>query len=123
MTIHYTLAGGVAGACVDDLLITDTEVGPHCGKAPPEDEASDAKELSRRWDSAVVGLRNTELEFSIGNLAENDYDWLKEQYMTEAALVLKTMELEEHQEQELMEDVERAVRGIRGDVESPEGEQ
>ena len=93
------------------------------GEAPPDDEASDSKELSRRWDAAVAGLRNTELEFSIGNLTENDYDWLKEQYMTEAALVLKTMELEEHQEQELMEDVERVVRGIRGDLESPEDEQ
>ena len=93
------------------------------GEAPPDDEASDSKELSRRWDAAVAGLRNTELEFSIGNLTENDYDWLKDQYMIEAALVLKTMELEEHQEQELMEDVERAVRGGRGDLESPEDEQ
>jgi hypothetical protein len=93
------------------------------GEAPPDDEASDSKDLSRRWDAAVAGLRNTELEFSIGNLTENDYDWLKEQYMTEAALVLKTMELEEHQEQELMEDVERAVRGTREDLEPPEDEQ
>jgi hypothetical protein len=93
------------------------------GEAPPDDEASDSKELSRRWDAAIAGLRNTELEFSIGNLTENDYDWLKEQYMTEAALVLKTMELEEHEEQVLMDDVERAVRGTRGDLELPEDEQ
>jgi len=93
------------------------------GEAPPDDEASDSKDLSRRWDAAVAGLRNTELEFSIGNLTENDYDWLKEQYMTEAALVLKTMELEEHQEQELMEDVEGVVRGTREDLEPPEDEQ
>ena len=93
------------------------------GEAPPDDEASDSKELSRRWDAAIAGRRNTELEFSIGNLTENDYDWLKEQYMTEAALVLKTMELEEHEEQVLMDDVERAVRGTRGDLELPEDEQ
>ena len=93
------------------------------GEAPPDDEASDSRDLSRRWDAAVAGLRNTELEFSIGNLTENDYDWLKEEYMTEAALVLKTMELEEHQELELMEDVDRAVRRIRGDLESPKDEQ
>ena len=91
--------------------------------ASPDDEASDVNELSRRWDVAVAGLRNTELEFSIGNLTENDYDWLREQYMTEAALVLKAMDLEEHQEQELMEDVEQAVRRIRGGPESPEGGQ
>jgi len=89
----------------------------------PDDEASDVNELSRRWDAAVAGLRNTELEFSIGNLTEIDYDWLREQYMTEAALVLKAMELEEHQEQELMEDVDRAVRGIRDESESPEDDQ
>jgi hypothetical protein len=92
-----------------------TDAGP-----PPDDEASDVKDLSRRWDAAVAGLRNTELEFSIGNLTEIDYDWLREQYMTEAALVLKAMDLEEHQEQELMEDVEQAVRGIRGGSEPPE---
>jgi len=101
-------------AIVYPFLLGDDE------DALPDDEASDINELSRRWDAAVAGLRNTELEFSIGNLTENDYDWLREQYMTEAALVLKAMDLEEHQEQELMEDVEQAVRGIRGDSEPPE---
>ena len=90
--------------------------------APPDDEASDAKQLSRRWDAAVAGLRNTELELSLGNIADDDYDWLKEQYMTEAALVLKAMELEDHEELELMENIERAVRGARGDSDSPEDE-
>ena len=91
-------------------------------EAPPDDEASDVNELSRRWDAAVAGLRNTELEFSIGNLTEDDYGWLKEQYMTEAALVLKAMELEEDQEEALLGDVQQAIRKIRGEPEPPEDE-
>ncbi len=38
------------------------------------------------------GLKNTELDWSIGNLTEDDYQLLREQYMTDAALALKAME-------------------------------
>ena len=72
---------------------------------------------------AVAGLHNTELEFSLGNLTKDDYNWLREQYMTEAAVVLKAMELEEHQAQEMMANVERVARGIRGRTEFPKDQE
>ena len=68
--------------------------GPRGGE-PFEDESSAQAELQRRWDAALGGLKNAELERSIGTLAEEDYQWLRQQYMKEAALVMKAMELEE----------------------------
>ena len=78
-----------------------------------EDEGSPQAELARRWDAALAGVRNTELERAIGNLAEEDYGWVKERYMTEAALVMKAMELEEAEEQELLSTIDQAVRDGR----------
>lgn len=78
-----------------------------------EDEGSTHAELSRRWEAALAGLKSTELEWAIGNLSRQDYSWFREQYMTEAALVMKAMELEEEQEKELMSNVRREVRQVR----------
>ena len=64
-----------------------------------EDENSPQAELARRWDAALAGLKNAELELALGNLDEDDHQWLRRQYMTEAALVLKGMRLEDEQEQ------------------------
>ena len=78
-----------------------------------EDESSQAAEFARRWEAALEGLRNTELESAIGNLDDDDYRWLRRQYMVEAALVLKSMELERAQEREFLQEVEREVRRVR----------
>ena len=86
-----------------------------------EDEASTYSALSMRWEAAVAGIKNTELEWAIGNLTEEDYRPLKEQYMTEAALVMKAMELEDQQEQELLADLEREVNQVRRRVLGGEG--
>ena len=90
-----------------------------------EDETSTAAELSRRWDSAIAGLRNTELEHAIGSLDEQSYALLREQYMTEAALIMKTMDLEEEQEQALRDQMDTQARDVRRRIlghESPPGE-
>ena len=77
------------------------------------DEDTRAAELASRWETAVAGLRSTELESAIGNLAEEDREWLRERYMTDAALVLKEMELEEAEEHALMATVEREMQRAR----------
>ena len=78
-----------------------------------QDEASEYSEQRRRWEGAVSGLRNTELERAIGNLSEEDYQWLKEHYMTQAALTMKAMELEDQQEEEMLSSIAREVREVR----------
>ena len=59
------------------------------------DETSTYSELTRRWEAAIAGLKNTELEHAIGNLTQEDYHDLREQYMLEAANIMKAMELED----------------------------
>lgn len=78
-----------------------------------EDEGSPQSELAQRWDVALAGLKNAELEWAIGNLAEEDYHWLRQQYMTEAATIMKAMELEEQQEQELLASIEHELQQTR----------
>ena len=84
-----------------------------------EDESARYNELPRRWEETLAGLRSTELEHSLGNLDEEDYDQLREQYMTEAALIMKAMDVEELEEREMLEkvksEVERARRQAFGD--------
>jgi hypothetical protein len=89
--------------------------------ALPEHEYSTHSELSQRWDSALTGLKSTELEWAIGNLTEDDYRWLREQYMTDAARTLKAMDLEEQHEQEMLASIEREVLSQRQEVVSTDG--
>ena len=81
-----------------------------------EDETSAAADLSRRWDSAIAGLRNTELEHAIGNLDDEAYALLREQYLTEAALVMRAMDLEEQQEQALRDEMDNQASEVRSQV-------
>ena len=80
---------------------------------PIEDESSAHAELSRRWDAAVSGLKSAELEWAVGNLTGEDYQWLRNQYMAEAVQVMKAMELEEQQEQEFLATIELEVGRVR----------
>ena len=86
-----------------------------------EDESSTYSELSRRWEEAVTGIKGAELERAIGNLDEADYARLREQYMTEAASVMKAMDLEEQQEQELLAGIELEAGRVRQGVLGEDG--
>ena len=91
MVVLYPFLRGARGA---DLL---------------DDEGSTRAELERRWDAVVAGIKNTELEWGIGNLTEDDYRSLRRQYTLEAAKVMKVMELEAEQEEELLETIAREL--------------
>ena len=77
------------------------------------DEPSPSEALGRRWEAAVAGLRSTELEHALGNLPQVDYEWLREEYMTEAALVMKALELEQQQEDEMLASIEAEIGRVR----------
>lgn len=79
----------------------------------PEDESSVHAELSRRWEAALAELKSTELERAIGSLDEESYRWLRRQQMTEAALVLKGMDLEQSEEEGLLSSLDRQVGEAR----------
>ena len=85
------------------------------GRLPdvPEDETSPRAEMERRWEAALAGIRTAELERAVGSLTEDDYRWLRDRYMTDAAVVMKSMELEEQEEREMLAAIERQMRQTR----------
>lgn len=62
-------------------------------------------ELNTRWEESIAGIRNTDHEWSIGNLDEPDYRWLREQYTKEAVAVLREVDREEYAEQEFLKSI------------------
>lgn len=85
----------------------------HRAKELMEDEGSPRAVLLNRWDTALVALKNIELEKGIGTLAEDDYRWLLDQYMSEASAVLKALDLQEQEENELLEKIEQDLKQVR----------
>ena len=69
--------------------------------------------MERRWDAALAGIRTAELERAVGSLTEEDYRWLRDRYMTDAAVVMKSMELEEREEAEMLAAIEQEMRQAR----------
>jgi hypothetical protein len=88
-----------------------------------EDESSTYSDLSCRWEEAVTGIKAAELERAIGNLDEANYGRLRAQYMTEAAMIMKAMDLEEQQEQDLLAGIELEVGRVRRGVLGGDGEE
>lgn len=88
------------------------------------DEDSPLVALEHRWDAALAGLRDAELERAVGNLPEDAYRQVRRQYMQEAAAVLRAMEVEEQREEELLGGVAQELEEIRrraiGDAEKAE---
>ena len=78
-------------------------------KSIPDDESSLYADLERRWESALEGLRHAELEMSVGNVDESDYLWLKQVHMTEAAMVLKALEISVEDEKSLIEQISKVA--------------
>jgi hypothetical protein len=78
-----------------------------------EDEGSPRAVLLNRWEAALSALKNIELEKGIGTLAEDDYQWLLDQYMFEASAVLKALDLHEQEEHELLEKIDHDLRRVR----------
>lgn len=87
----------------------------------PEDEGSAHPELRRRWDAALAALKSAELERALGALTEEDYTWVRQRSMAEAAALMRAMELEEAQKQKLLASIEQEVQEVRRRVQGPEG--
>ena len=61
------------------------------GRESRPHEGYDRPELERRWREALAALESFELERTLGNVDEDDYAWLRERYMVEAAVALKAI--------------------------------
>lgn len=79
----------------------------------PREEELLQRELDRRWEEAITSLQNLELEMALGGLDQADYVWLRERYMTSAAMVMKEMDLENDEKSRLLDSMESGARHIR----------
>ena len=81
------------------------------------DEGAPQADLMRRWDAAVAGLTSTELDHSLGNLADEDYQGLRTRLLREAADLMREMELSEEEEERMLAALSEEVRGVRARIE------
>lgn len=81
------------------------------------DEGAPQADLMRRWDAAVAGLTSTELDHSLGNLSDEDYQGLRTRLVTEAADLMREMELSEEEEEQMLFALSEEVRGARARIE------
>ena len=100
-------------AFIPAVVILYPFVRRHDDTASVLDESLPLAELERRWDAAIIGLRQAELELALGSVTEEDYQWLRGQYMTEAASVMKDMEIEEQHQEEMLALVEEDIQATR----------
>ena len=81
------------------------------------DEGAPQADLMRRWDAAVAGLTSTELDHSLGNLSDEDYQGLRTRLLMEAADLMREMELSEEEEERMLANLSEEVRGARSRIE------
>ena len=81
------------------------------------DEGAPQADLMRRWDAAVAGLTSTELDHSLGNLSDEDYQGLRTRLLTESADLMREMELSEEEEERMLAALSEEVRGVRTGIE------
>ena len=71
-----------------------------------------------QWDNAVQGLVNAEIEVAIGNLDQSDYEWIRTQYINEAAIALRSMELPKIQEDRMLKDLQKEVASANSKIDT-----
>lgn len=86
------------------------------------DEGAPQADLMRRWDAAVSGLANAELDHGLGNMTDADHSTVRQQLMTEAASIMREMELTSDEEERMLTALREEVRGVRSKVDPQQGD-
>ena len=80
------------------------------------DEGAPQADLMRRWEAAVAGLASAELDYFLGNLLEQDYVLVRRTHTSDAATILREMELSEDEEDRMLAALSAEVEAVRGRV-------
>lgn len=83
------------------------------------DEGAPQADLMRRWDAAVAGLANAELDHGLSNMTDGDYSTVRRQLMSEAAAVMREMELTDDEEDRMLANLREEVQSVRSRVHPP----
>jgi len=71
---------------------------------------------SEREQAARAALHEVELDYQLGNIADTDYDMLRERYMRRALTALKSRYEHEQELDEVIEEQLRKLKESDGDV-------
>ena len=69
--------------------------------------------LQQRWDSLIEGLQNAELEFSIGTIDKDDYEWLQKTYTKEVIDLIKELKVTTSEEEKIIQQINKTIKQIR----------
>lgn len=90
---------------------TDTaKILPEAKEITAEEKASTSLTLAEKEQSARNALQEVELDYQLGNIAEPEYQQLRERYMQQALVALKSRY---EREQEIDEEIEEQLRKMK----------
>ena len=69
--------------------------------------------IHQRWDSLIEGLQNAELEFSIGTIDKDDYEWLQKTYTKEVIDLIKELKVTTSEEEKIIQQINKTIKQIR----------
>ena len=90
------------------------EISPEAKDATSADKASMSLSLAEKEQSARSALQEVELDYQLGNIAEPEYQELRERYMQQALVALKSRY---EREQEIDEEIEEQLRRMKENYE------
>lgn len=80
---------------------------------PEEEGKDDLRALMDRRKAAYEDIRDLDADYRLGNLDEEDYHHLREQYTLRAAAILKALDNLRRGDDELEEEIERELQALR----------
>ena len=84
------------------------------------DESSPELHLKRSWEVALSGIKNIELEWSIGNLSTEDYIFLRRKCILDVAMAMQNMELREDEKLGLLKKIKQEIQKVKLTEKSPD---
>ena len=81
------------------------------------DEGAPQADLMRSWEAAVSGLTSAELDHTLGNLSDRDYRDLRTALMSEAADLIREMELSDEEEERMLAALREELLSARSRIE------
>jgi hypothetical protein len=97
------------------VVETATVTVPQQGKDATKGESHPASaSLAEKEQNARSALQEVELDYQLGNIAESDYQELRERYMQQALVALRSRY---EREQEIDEEIEEQLRRMREEYE------
>src|SRR5438105_1148784 len=89
---------------------TPTEISQEANDAISKEKASVSLSLAEKEHSARSALQEVELDYQLGNIAEPEYQQLRERYMQQALVALKSRY---EREQEIDQEIEEQLRRMK----------